>query len=239
MGVKIWSGKKLLFKCVETHPSFFAVDTSDSAWSLRMGFHTLEQKFFSRPNFDPHGHGPSLASSPVQSLVPALSQVLAQPCPNVPFPCLVPMAWPGFHTSGPSWPKRTRRSGQFPCPSWPLSCPKSCPMVCPKSCPKPCPKSCPNVLSPVLSNIGPPGLARNPDVWSQLVHWPRSWPAFHVPGPNFSELRNGTMSQQTQSDPTPSFFAIEPSDSAWSLRMGFHTLEQKFFSRPNFDPQGE
>merc|ERR1712082_558790 len=94
------------------------------------------------------------------------------------------------------------------------------------------------VLSPVLSNIGPPGLARNPDVWSQLVHWPRSWPAFHVPGPNFSELRNGTMSQQTQSDPTPSFFAVDPSDSAWSLRMGFHTLEQKFFSRPNFDPHG-
>merc|ERR1711951_200523 len=145
-----------------------------------------------------------LASSPVQSLVPVLSQ-------NYFF---------------------------VPCPSWPLSCPKSCPMVCPKSCPKPCPKSCPNVLSPVLSNIGPPGLARNPDVWFQLVHRPRSWPAFHVPGPNFSELRNGTMSQQTQSDPTPSFFAVDPSDSAWSLRMGFHTLEQKFFSRPNFDPDG-
>merc|ERR1712130_364499 len=72
-GVKIWSGKKLLFKCVETPQT----RRGHSGW---VSTH-LNKSFF-----------PDQILTPM-AMVPAWPQVLSQPCPNALLPVLSP--WPG------------------------------------------------------------------------------------------------------------------------------------------------
>merc|ERR1712130_850806 len=82
--------------------------------ALRLGMvtqdgfpHTGTKVFFQTKFWPPWPWSqPGLKSCPKScpSLVPSLGPTLSQCL----FSCLVPMAWPGFLTSGPSWPKWTR-----------------------------------------------------------------------------------------------------------------------------------